>query len=725
MHPNIPVLLATAALVPAISFGAQPAPSGGSSDKPELTTITVTASKLRALDQETPTASRLGLTARQTPGTIDAIDSDEMLGRGYPTVEFATAAMPGVTTGGSPGDLADFSMRGFSGQQISLLHNGLYIGPSNMVNRPMNTFNLDRIEILKGPSSVLYGQGAIGGVVNIVNKRPSFADTPLDVAASLGRFGNTSLGVGGGTHWGDTVAVRLDASRTSSDGFVHDASSDSLSISAGVTWKVSDEFEIGFLFDYLEDHPSAYFGTPLVSRAFATQPLNGVLSTDSGMTLDERLRYVNYNVGDSKIESKQYWPQLEMTWTVSDALTVRNTAYYFDADRKWLNSEVYAFNGTTNQIDRDRFFVFHDQQLFGDQLSLTWRGMLAGHANSLVLGIDYNNLDFKRSRGFPDGDSVNPFNPTPGLFGDVVERKSPTKWDSTAFFVEDAFDVTKELKLVLGARFDSLDLDRKNYGPTGAFQPASSFNETFDGSNWRVGLVYEMAPGITPYISFNTGQDPVGSSNLFLVNSGQNFELSDSRQIEAGVKMTSADQRGDLTVAVYDIKRSNILTQVNNQGDVSNIGEQKSRGLELSGNYRPIDPWTVSLNLAYTDASYGAFFDPDFGVDATGNTPANVPEWVANLWTNYTDIAGTPLELGGAVRYVGKREGDSGNTLHLDSYVLVDLHAGYRIANNIMLTARVSNVFDKAYAQWADVFYPTEVLLGAPRGYEFGFVGRF
>ncbi|MEQ1579346.1 MAG: TonB-dependent receptor [Steroidobacteraceae bacterium] len=719
MKSPIALLVATGALVPLAATAAQGLP-----EKTELTTITVTASKLRVLEQETPTSSRLGLTARETPATIDTIDSDEMLGRGYPTIEFATASMPGVITGGSPGDLADFSMRGFSGQQIYLLHNGLAIGPSNMVNRPMNTFNLERVEILKGPSSVLYGQGAIGGVVNIVNKRPSYSDVPLEIAGSIGRFGTTAIGIGGGTHWGDSLAVRADVSRTASDGYVENSPSDSLSISAGVSWKPSENVEWRFLLDYLEDHPSAYFGTPLVTNAFATQRLNGVLTSDSGLTLDKRLRYVNYNVGDSRIDSKQYWPQLELTWKINDSLTLQNNAYYFDATRKWINSEVYAFNSATNLIDRDRFFVFHDQQLYGDQLSLTQNGSIGGHANTFVVGLDYSNLDFMRSRGFPDGDSVNPFNPNPGVFGDIVERKSPTKWDSTALFFEDVVAVTPAMKLVLGGRFDSLDLDRKNYGPTGAFQAASSFNRTFNGSNWRVGLVYNVTPNITPYLSFNTGQDPVGS-NVFLVNANQNFDLSDARQVEAGVKVTTNDRRGDLTFALYDIKRKNILTQINNLGDLSNVGEQKSRGFEVAGNLRPIDPLTVSVNLAYTDAKYGRFFDPDFGVDATGNVPANSPKWVANLWTNYVGVAGTPLELGGAIRYVSSREGDSANTLHLDPYTLVNLHAGYRLATNLMLTARVNNVFDKAYAQWADVFYPTEVLLGSPRTYEFGFVGRF
>jgi len=98
------------------------------------------------------------------------IDNDEMLGRGFSSVEQAADTLPGVTSGGSPGDLEQFTMRGFTGDQIPSLYNGLYIGPANITNRPQNTFNLASVEILKGPASVLYGQGAVGGVVNVVSK---------------------------------------------------------------------------------------------------------------------------------------------------------------------------------------------------------------------------------------------------------------------------------------------------------------------------------------------------------------------------------------------------------------------------------------------------------------------------------------------------------------------------------------------------------------------------
>jgi iron complex outermembrane receptor protein len=682
--------------------------------------VTVTASKLRPLDELTPTGSRLGLSVQETPGTIDVIDSDQMQGRGYTTLETATASMPGIITGGSPGDLADFSMRGFSGEQVVMLRDGLYVGPSNMTNRPANTFNLERVEILKGPASVLYGQGPVGGAVNAVSKRARPGVRRIDYAVSGGQFGTLNLGVGAAMPLGEHMAWRIDASHTRSDGFVHGAGADSTNLTSSVVW-LRDALSVEFSLDILSDHPSGYFGTPLLPVAFAAEPLAGVVDARNGQTIDARTRYVNYNVDDSRIHARQFWPQLKVDWRVSDALSLRNVAYYFDAKRTWINSEVYAFNSATARIDRDRFFVLHDQQLFGDQLAATFSGTVLGRSNRVVIGVDYSHLDFLRTRGFPDGDSVDVFVPAPGLFGPLDSlRQSPTEWDSYAEFFESATHVADRLQLILGARHDNLHLVRRNLFD-GVEQP-SGFTRSLGGMNWRVGLVHDTAPGLASYLSYTTGKAPVGD-NIFLVNAGQDFRLSDARQFEAGVKFASPGGRADLTAAVYDIRRTNLLTQINSAGDVSNIGSQKSHGLEIAVNLRPRNAWNVSANLAWTAARYGEFFDPNFGIDSSGNRTPNAPRWVGNLWTSVRGVAATPLELGGALRYVGSRYGDSGNQLRLQRYTLTDVYANYRVSDRLMLTSRLGNVFNKAYAQWADIFYPTEILLGAPRRFEIGLVG--
>ena len=696
----------------------RPAPSSSSDGQ-----ITVIGWRLRQLDQDTTTASRLGLSIRETPATIDQISAEEMLSRGFRTVEEATVRLPGVTSGGSPGDPALFSMRGFSGEQITILHNGLYLGPANMINRPGNTWNIASIDILKGPGSVLYGQGAIGGAVNIVNKSPDFRADSLDALASYASFDTLSLGVGGNHIINDRVAARADVSYHRTGGYVDRSGSNSFNATAALLLKPSDRLSIEASVDYLRDDLPNYYGTPLVPAAFARDPIGGILRTANGYVVDGPMRFRQYNVADSRRHSWQVWPRVVVKWTPTDAITVSNTAYYFHAERQWINAENNIFNPATRRIDRDRFFVFHDQNLVGDQFSATWRHGIFGLDNRVLVGIDYSHLDFIRTRGFPDGDSVDPYNPAPGSFGPLVPRVSPTRWDQAALFGEDVLNLTPALKLVTGVRAERLYLTRENYNVDGGFSAATSFRRTYRLFNWRAGLVYDIARNVTVYGSFSTGKDPVGA-NIFLVNANQNFALSTSRQVEAGVKADLLNGRGSLTLALYDIRRRNILTQVAID-TVSNIGGQTSRGVEFSGEVKVSRGWTLIGSAAYTDARYGRFVDPTYGIDASGNRLANVPRWTGSLWTTVRDIAGLPLEAGGGVRYVGDRVGNTANTLVLKPYATGIVYVTYAVNRNLSLTGRINNLWDKTFVQWADIYYPSQVQLGEPRRFEASALVRF
>lgn len=715
------LMLATAAVLalPAGALAADAPP-------PSVSEVVVTGEQVRSLEQFTPTASRLDLAARETPATLDVITSATMTTRGFLSVEEAANSMPGVTSGGAPGDLENFHIRGFSDTQVTVLHNGIYVGPSDMVNRPQNAFNVERVEILKGPASVLYGQGAIGGAINVLNKAPSFGPPTANAQLAYGSFGTYAVGVGGSMPIGSNVAVRFDISRTGTNGFVHDTDGDSTNGTLSVLWRASPDLDVQFSLDLLEDHPSGYWGTPLVAKSFATQPLNGVISSAAGLTLDRRLRYINYNVGDAFIRSTYAWPQLLVKWRASESLTFENYAYFYRASRKWLNSESYAFNPVTRLIDRDRFFVFHDQKLYGDQGSLSWKSDVFGRPNQLVVGFDYSHLDFSRARGFPDGDSVDPFKPVRGTFGPVVRRVSPTRWDDTAVFFEDILSVTDQLKIVTGGRYDNLDLDRKNFNANGTFNAGSSFSRTYQPFTYRLGLVYNVTPTVTPYLSFTTGQDPVGS-NIFLVNAGEDFSLGKSRQYEAGIKASTPGNRASMTFAVYDIRRKNVLQAIS-QDVAAPVGSQGSRGFEATGDAKLTDHLTINANLAYTDAKYRRFSFVDGAgvlVDASGNRLPNAPKWVGNVWASYADLFDLPLDLGGGLKHVGARAGNDANTLTLSSYTVANAYLTWRFRPGLALSARVENLTDKTFAQAADIFYPTEVLLGRPRYYQVDLTARF
>jgi iron complex outermembrane receptor protein len=692
---------------------------------PPADTVVVTAHKVRSLEQFTPTGSRLNLSAKNTPATLDVIDAQTMTQRGYLTAEEAADSLPGVTSGATPGDQSDFHIRSFSDTQITQLHNGLYVGPSDMVARPQNTFNLQSVEILKGPASVLYGQGAIGGAVNYVSKAPSFGAPQGEAMVSYGSFNTVAFGVGETGSLTDNLAGRVDVSRTSSDGFVGHSPGDSLNATFSLLWKPTPKLDVQLLVDYLEDHPNDYWGTPLVPSSFASQPVGGVVSTTYGYVLDKPMTKINYNVADYGIESHQIWPQLYIKYRIADDIEFNNFLYLIQANRHWKDSETYTFNttnppGPINTIQRDRFFVDHQQDLEGDQADFTISRPLFGLVNKLNVGIDYSHLDFLRARGFPDSDYVDPFNPNPGLFGSTSNpRLSPTYWNDTAAFFEDILSVTSQLKLITGFRYDYFTLARQNYGPTGQFQQGSSFTGIYQPTTYRIGAVYDINPYITPYISYTTGQDPAGS-NIFLVNS--KFTLSKSDQIEAGVKANLPENRAEFTLAVYDINRHNVLTTTS--ADVAvNVGSESSKGVEFSGDAKLTDNWNLNANLAYDEAKFGSFQLSGFSLD--GNPLPNAPKWESNVWTSYSQVAGLPLELGGGLRYVGERAGDYFNTVRLDAYTTINLYATYSLTPKVDVSFRVDNLADKVYAQAVDVNYPGQVILGRPRYFQFELRAHF
>ncbi|WP_369975797.1 TonB-dependent receptor [Xanthomonas bundabergensis] len=718
------IALAIAAGVPSTAAAQDSTTTAPAEQEAKTLDALVVSGRVRSLEQFTPTGSRLNLSARQTPASLDSVNAAAMEAHGLQTVEKAAESLPGVNTGGSPGNPATFSMRGFTDGQITILHNGLYLGPSNMTNRPQNTFNLQSVEVLKGPASVIYGQGAVGGAVNVTNKAPTFGPTQYELMAGISRFGGREAGVGAGGGLSDTLAYRFDISRLSSDGYVHGANSSALNATFSLLWRPRDDFSAQLSIDYANDNPTTYFGTPLVPAASAKDPIRGLLAAPNGYVVDRAMRGNNYNVADADIAAHQVWPQALLKWTLGEGITLQNLSYYFRASRRWINAESYTYDTATSRIDRDRFFVFHEQRLWGNQTSLTVDRPLGRFGNRFVVGVDYSDLDFVRDRGFPDGDSVDPYSHGPsGSFGDIVRRRSPTQWRNVAVFFEDALDLSDRFKLVTGGRHEQLDLDRKNYAADGSYIAATSFSRTYRPTNARIGLVYEATPGITPYLSFSTGTDPVGS-NIFIVNAGENFGLSRSRQIEAGVKAATADHRFSGTLAAYAIRRENILA-LTQQDVLSNVGAQTSRGIELSGDAQLTSQWSLNANYAYTDAKYRDFIDSNTGLDASGNRPTNVPQSVFNAWTSVRGIAGLPLEAGLGVRRVGKRYGNTANTLRLDPYVLGNAYLTYDLSASVSLSLHVENLSDKDYVQWADIYYPGQVILGEPRSYELSLHARF
>ncbi len=689
------------------------------------------------LNQVNQTGSFLGLTPRQTPATVNIIDLATIRQRGYATVQDAVASAPGVTVGGSPADPSSFEMRGFTGDQITLLRDGTYYGPSDLVNRPENTFNLRDIEILKGPASVLYGQGAVGGVINVITRQPTFTPARWDALFSYGSFNTINAGLSVNTQLGNNVATNLAFSRTSSSGYVHNDDPDSLNFTGSVLWRIKPNLSFQAGLDVLQDHLPSYYGTPLIPAADDPNPIGGILKSSKGLTIDSATRYLNYNTADAVHKSTTISPSALLTWEANSNMTMTDQAYMFYAERRWQNAETYTYimpeSGAVDasgaaipagSIGRDRFYVYHQQHLYGDQAHVLLTNTIFGMQNKLTFGVDGYYLQFLRSRGFPDAtyaDSVSLLSPSQGTFGDFPglypQAQSPTQMADVAGLFEDALSITNNLRFIGGVRDEWIRLNRQNYNAAGIINNKTSFNETFNPTNYRVGVVYDIVPQATLYAQYTTAEDPPGA-NIFLANAGQIHGLSNSSQEEAGLKSQFWHSRISATLAFYNIDRSDILVATSNN-TVANVGSQHSRGVEFETDLRLTPKWTLSANTAYTDAHYGTFVDPNSGLDASGNRPPDVPTWTAALFTSYNNLLGLPLDIGGDVRYTGNRAGDFANTLQLSDYTLVDINATYHVTKKVDITGRINNLLDKTYVAWADTNYPTQLLLGRPRYFEF------
>ena len=687
-----------------------------------------------ALAGETDTGSRLGLRALDVPASIDVVDGTVMETRGDQRLSDALESLPGVVAGHNPAAPSSFSVRGFTRSQITVLRDGIWLGPANMVMRPQNTFNLDRVELLRGPSSVLNGQGAVAGTVNAITKQAAPATaTAWNALVSYGRFNRRQTAIGVNGPVGDTLWYRVDVGQYASDGYVDRGGRGSSNVTGSLLWRPAPRADLRFSVDHLDDDVGSYFGTPLVPAAVATEPLD-VITTTTGEAIDARTRFRNYNVEDPVNDSRQLLVRADAEIRLSERVTLRNTLYGFDADRHWQNAEGYVYCAevvdvctTPGVIQRyyGYFFVDHDQQLFGDRFHLDLRTPIGERENRVTVGFEASTLDFERGRGFrrsvppAPGDAVDLLNPLPGRYGPRELRGvSPTFIDSRAFFAEDSLPVTSRLRVTGALRYEGMNLDRINRDAEGVPEPGG-FTREFRWWSWRAGAVVTLEEDVVAYGQVSSAKDPV-NANLFLVNAGQDFDLTDARQWEVGFKADLDEGRTQVTAAWFDVERDDVLERFA-LDSATTIGGVASRGLEVTAAARPTADARLGASLAWTDAE----FRPSSNFVAfAGNTPPNVPAVVTHLWGSYANLGGVPLEVGGAVRLVGDRPANNANTITMNGYGVADAYVAWTVGP-ARLTFAVDNLTDTAWASWSDVFYlgqtdpsfiySNTLMLGPPR----------
>lgn len=676
-------------------------------------------------------ASRLGLTVRETPATVEVISAETMREQGYRTVSDVAQGAVGVTAGDNPAEPSAFSMRGFTNSQINTLYNGIKIGPQNMTSRIMDTANLETVEFLKGPASLISGEGAAGGAINFVTKQPHTG--PIRNEAhfswdSLNSF-RAHYGSGGSTNV-QGLDYRFDISRSSLNGFADDTNTKTLDVSGQLNYRISDSLKIWGAIEYREDRGKAYWGVPLVPIAYSgSHATSGIVSgnyfnrTDLGaVTIDDRTFNTNYNVLDNRNVAQEVWLRGGFELKLAPDLTLKSQAYGYGAERTWFNNEIEAFDSTRNDVYRERFYVAHSQCLVGNITDLVWDTNIAGFDNRLVTTLSSSYLDFVRpgAANFPF-DNVPLVDPPRGYYGMLTTKQQTARIDNEALSFEDRLKLTRTFALVGGVRVEHIGLDRNSTDSAGLVNAGFPFTKDWAPVTGRIGYTWEAVPGLTFFSQYATGAD-ISANNIFLLAPTQPLDLTTARTYETGVKHLFWDNRAEWSFSAYDILRKNVYAAAG--GMALNIaGRQESKGVELAASVRPIEPLRLWGNIAYVDARYA---DYNFvGGSFSGNTPPNVPRVVANAGASWRFLTPWPVELGITGRHVGDRYNTDANVVTMKAYTVADVYAfvdilktAFHAVDQARLTFRVRNITDKRYAIWGDPFSPDQILFGAPRTYE-------
>lgn len=692
---TFPTLALPTVALPILTYHGQ----AGAAEDNELPTIVVKASKETALNlnAKTTTGSRLGLSNLETPASVETLDAETVKLRGDVSIREAVSRTTGFTDISNLGTGNAFSVRGFTGNNsVAQAEDGIrLLTAASTITYPSDTWGYDRFEVLRGPASVLFGDASVGGIINSIRKAPS-RDHTLQALVSAGTQGAYRLGVGGTAPVGEVAALRVDVSAVGGQGYVDMGRYSSQKLMTNLEIRPAETLKLNLIYDHGDENPTRYTGVPLRDGR-----------------IDKHLRDENYNVGDGIQHFVDDRLKARLEWEISDSTKLTNTAYWFNADRHWRNVEEYVLNTANNTVDRSSYTeIRHKQKQIGNQLLLNGVDKAWGQDNKWSLGYEATRVDFQYFDNFYDTNNptstVDINNSAPGSFQSFI----PTVKDYSAttlqqaLFLEDALHLSQRWMMSAGLRQDWIKVDHDS-----KLQPVD-FDSQFSPFSYRLGSSYQVTDNSAFYVQWSKGYDPV-SSLVSLRPGNKAFRLTSAQQAEIGFKHILDNHKGELTVAVYDITKDDIITR-----DPANVnlsvqgGTQSSKGVEFSASLLPAEHWRTDFNVAILEAKFDKFAENvnNVSVSRAGNVPLNVPERVANAWLYYQQAE---WQAGIGARLVGQRYSDNANTTKMPGYTVYDANIAWQLNKHVTLRGSLRNLTNKLYAP---VSYTTEqFILGESR----------
>ena len=631
----------------------------------------------------TRSATKTDTPVIETPQSVSVVSREDWEEKGARTVQRAASYTPGVGTNqvGSSNRYDYLILRGFSDGSI----NNTYLDGLRVMNDggsyssfAIDPWFLERIEIVKGPTSVLYGQGSPGGIVALTSKRPEFRDGG-EIRVSLGNNAQRSFAfdVTGPVDEEQRLAYRVTGIASAADAQQDHVELDRRAIAPSLTWDMTDDTSVTLL-AYLQRDPEGGYHSGL--------PYEGTVESRNGQKIDNTFfeGEPDYDLFRRDMTMVGY----DLEHRINRNWSALQKARYLDSDVEL--KQVYAY-GWASATELNRYYSGGEEDLQALTVDNQIQGEVTTGAvdHTVLVGVDYQQRENDvvwPSGAFP---AIDAFNPEYGAEPTALypPQRNLRKQKQTGVYLQDQL-ATGGWRLTLGGRYDWVEIENTNRD-SGV---VAELDETqFSG---RAGLLYLFNNGIAPYVSYSTSFSP----SAYTDENGDLLDPSEGKQIETGLRYQPVGTTDLYTLSLFRIHQENLATKQPQESFYRSIGEIESQGVELEAKAQLTENLNVQAGYAFTDVTF-----EKSEAYREGNAASQVPEHQLTLWAGYRFSQGVlnGANAGLGVRHNADIYADDANTKKVPDYTLVDLALGYDFSKlgleGVSTRLNVNNLLDKEY----------------------------
>jgi TonB-dependent siderophore receptor len=630
--------------------------------------------KTPAVPPPADTATRLEVNVRDLPLSVSVVSGRLAADQAGLVLSDALENASGVNVATGFGLFDYFTVRGFDSLESGLV---LVDGARDPESVFFPLYNVQQVEVLKGPSAFAWGGGAIAGTVQVVRKNPVAARF-ADVTVAYGRFGTYSAAGDANAATRDgKLAFRLNAVRQGTDGHREGLDGSIWAVNPGLAWRPDPRTRVALSYEFLRSTQSPDSGLPFMDGSLA------------GLS-----RETSYQSASDFSDQDAHRARLDAERRLSDHLVLRDKLYWSALDWQTDGTLVlgaFPFPDGRAYVMRTQGMLDDRQRLLGNQLELVASFGTGGAAHELVLGFEasrHADEYTQRAQLVQPLDLLNPVEADVSIYP-IPLPQADQAGDSTsrvlAPYLIDRVRLSSRFELLAGLRYDNLDFEDTVTGT--------------DRSDSRVspqaGLVYKPTPDISIYASAGLGFAPPSIQVI-----GPR-DPEDSTQVEGGVKLSFLGGKGYASAAVYQLERGNIAVP-DSTGLTSQSGSQRSRGLEVELSAQPSDGLGFHASYAFTDAELTSFAEivqtgeGFFVADHSGNVPAFAPRHMATVWG--TARLGGGFSVGAGVRCLSRQYVAADNRNSVAAYGLLDAALYYRTKSRARFALHLRNITGTEYA---------------------------